>query len=219
MQVSMAVPAAQEFAGGYPLSPKENKSLTLGSLETQLDFDVEDNDDDARLSVSSLGSQSEVNSEDERGGNDDIAEGDSTDGLCQGSIHSNDSIESARHQGSNHCVDSNEIEWSDYDEDDLLSEPPYCPRSPSKPLLEPTRRPFKRVLHSTAIVEGRRQGSNRSTILNGSDRNEDNERDMFIEFPETPRRPFKRRVPSSAAIVGHPASLLRYKRKMGRVPE
>jgi len=207
MQVSMAVPAAQEFAGGYPLSPKENKSLTLGSLETQLDFDVEDNDD-ARLSVSSLGSQSEVNSEDERGGNDDIAEGDSTGGLCQ---------------GSNHCVDSNEIEWSDYDEDDLLSETPYCPRSPSKPLLEPTRRPFKRVLHSTATVEGRRQGSNRSTILNGSDRNEDNERDMFIEFPETPRRPFKRRVPSSAVIVGHPASLLRSllrsRRKMGRVPE
>jgi hypothetical protein len=219
MQVSMAVPAAQELAGAYPLSPKENKSLTLGSLETQLDFDVGDNDD-ARLSESSLGTQFEVNSDDGRGGNDDIAEGDSKDGLCQGSIHSNDSIERARHQGSNHVVDSNEIEWSDYDEDDLLSEPPYCPRSPSKPLQEPMRRPFKRFLHSTAmVVEGRRQGSNRSTILIGSDKNEDNERDMFIEFPETSRRPVKRRVPSSAAIVGHPASLLRYKRKMGRGPE
>jgi hypothetical protein len=68
-------------------------------------------------------------------------------------------------------------------------------------------------------VVGRRQGTNHSVILNGSDRIEDNEKDMFIEFPETPRRPFKRRVRPTAAIVGHPASLLRYKRKMGDVPD
>jgi hypothetical protein len=69
------------------------------------------------------------------------------------------------------------------------------------------------------VVESRRQGTNHSIVLAESERNEYNEEDVLTESAELRRRPVNRSAHPGAPVVGHPASLLRYKRVIGRVSE